>query len=248
MAALGSKPAVATATQPHSPLRNIHLRQIQQHTRSRGIYVAAALPRLADLAKLFSAGQQQQQRNRFKEASQELLDTLTNPTKSQQQRDRRARIDQLLDELLTCQGVPFNEQSLSGGPWLVLYTRGTAQLWKATYQAGKAFNTGNAASQDLNPNGRTVVNKAEYAGDKLYVTASGTYQPLEETTVLPIPVQANISSGLLHLFGLDIPLPIRGTGRFDVVYLDDKLRVFRSGGAISVQVKQQYLETVEPLQ
>lgn len=60
-------------------------------------------------------------------------------------------------------------------------------------------------------------------------------------------MQANITSGLLHIFGLDIPLPIRGTGQFEVLYLDEKLRVFRSGRAISVQVKQQYLETSDLL-
>lgn len=60
----------------------------------------------------------------------------------------------------------------------VLYTRGRWQLWKATYQAGKTFNNGNAASQDLDPSNRTVVNKAEYVGRRLYVTASGTYEPL----------------------------------------------------------------------
>lgn len=36
----------------------------------------------------------------------------------------------------------------------------------------------NAASQVLDPSRRTVVNRAEYLGDKLWVTASGTYEPL----------------------------------------------------------------------
>jgi hypothetical protein len=60
----------------------------------------------------------------------------------------------------------------------VLYTRGTPQLWKATYSAGKLVRGSNAASQDLDPSRRTVVNRAEYLGDKLWVTASGTYEPL----------------------------------------------------------------------
>jgi hypothetical protein len=60
----------------------------------------------------------------------------------------------------------------------VLYTRGTPQLWKATYSAGKLVSPSNAASQDLNPAGRSVVNRAEYFGDRLWVTASGTYMPL----------------------------------------------------------------------
>lgn len=64
----------------------------------------------------------------------------------------------------------------------------------------------------------------------------------DDSVSLPKPIQANIRSGLIHLWGLDIPLPIRGTGYFEVVYLDDRLRVFRSGGALAVQVKQQYLQ------
>lgn len=66
--------------------------------------------------------------------------------------------------------------------------------------------------------------------------------PQDDSLDLPKPIQANIRSGLIHLWGLDIPLPIRGTGYFDVVYLDDRLRVFKSGGALAVQVKQQYLQ------
>ena len=55
------------------------------------------------------------------------------------------------------------------------YTKGQLELWNSTY---KLLNKGNKASQDLDPRTRTVVNKAEYFGDKLYVTASGTYEPL----------------------------------------------------------------------
>jgi hypothetical protein len=60
----------------------------------------------------------------------------------------------------------------------VLYTRGAPQLWKATYSAGKLVRGSNAASQDLDPTRRSVVNRAEYLGDRLWVSASGTYQPM----------------------------------------------------------------------
>jgi len=70
--------------------------------------------------------------------------------------------------------VSFDEWLLSQ----VLYTRGSVQLWKATYSAGKLVKSSNAASQDLDPATRSVLNKAEYLGDKLWVTASGTYTPL----------------------------------------------------------------------
>jgi len=63
----------------------------------------------------------------------------------------------------------------------------------------------------------------------------------DDSPSLPKPIQANISSGCIHVFGVDIPLPIRGTGLFEVVYLDERVRVFRSGGALAVQVKEEYL-------
>jgi hypothetical protein len=59
----------------------------------------------------------------------------------------------------------------------VRYTKGALQLWRATYSPGKLINSSNRASQDLQPRGRSVLNKAEYAGSSLYVTASGNYSP-----------------------------------------------------------------------
>ncbi len=54
----------------------------------------------------------------------------------------------------------------------------------------------------------------------------------------PKSLQANISSGLINLWGLQVPLPIKGSGVFEVLYLDDELRVFRSGLTYAVQVKE----------
>jgi hypothetical protein len=185
----------------------------------------------------------------------------------------------------------------------VLYTRGSPQLWRLTFAAGRAVNPANAASQHLDPSAgrRTVRNKAEYVGDKLWVAAGGTYQPLQEEgpgggggSTLPVRVRASITSGApkwllpgsahgpgwravarqqqcftsstrhttcppcpppppththtrthegaLHVLGTTIPLPIRGTGVFDVVYLGPQLRVFRSGGALAVQVREAFLQ------
>lgn len=173
----------------------------------------------------------------------ELLQLLASAasTQSSTPADARSKVDALLDQLIGLDSLKFNEQLLQGGPWRVLYTRGSVQLWKATYSAGKLVKSSNAASQDLDPATRSVLNKAEYLGDKLWVTASGTYTPLDDSPSLPKPIQANISSGCIHVFGVDIPLPIRGTGLFEVVYLDERVRVFRSGGALAVQVKEEYL-------
>lgn len=54
-------------------------------------------------------------------------------------------------------------------------------------------------------------------------------------------MRADIDGGLLHVLGWDVPLPIRGSGEFEVVYLNKQLRVFRSGSAVSVQVRADYV-------
>lgn len=68
-------------------------------------------------------------RTSYKKVSEELLDLLTTPSSTaagnskdstaQQQRDSKARVDEVLDVLVACEGVAFNEQLLAGGPWLV---------------------------------------------------------------------------------------------------------------------------------
>ena len=61
----------------------------------------------------------------------------------------------------------------------------------------------------------------------------------ESVKSCPKALQANIESGEINLWGLKVPLPIRGSGIFEVLYLDDELRVFRSGqDTYAVQVKE----------
>ena len=67
----------------------------------------------------------------------------------------------------------------------------------------------------------------------------------DASTRTPKVIDVQISSGLLHLAGLDVPLPIRGKGTFEVCYLDTNLRVFRSGSSYSVQVRAGYLESMQ---
>jgi hypothetical protein len=82
----------------------------------------------------------------------------------------------------------------------VFYTKGSPQLWKATFKAGKLLNASNAAAQDLDPGSRTVVNSAEYFGRRLYVTASGTYEPLVRGAVANnLPVTALDVSPAAHV-------------------------------------------------
>ena len=56
---------------------------------------------------------------------------------------------------------------------------------------------------------------------------------------MPVEVKADIQSGRLGLGPLQFDLPIKGQGMFQVMYLDSKLRIFKSGGkAVVVQLRQ----------
>eukprot|EP00798_Chlamydomonas_sp_ICE-L_P025109 gene25109-10750_t len=170
----------------------------------------------------------------IKEARTELLQLLVSGQTG-------SRTSDLVD-ILSSTSLPFKENKLGGGRWIVLYTKGMPQLWKATYEAGKTFSPGNRAGQDLNPKGRTVVNRAEYFGNKIVVTASGAYEPLGDSSRTPCEVISRISSGNINIFGKDIALPIKGEGKFEVLYLDDDLRIFKAGPSYAVQVKESKLD------
>ena len=59
--------------------------------------------------------------------------------------------------------------------------------------------------------------------------------------MLPKTLQANIRSGRIVAWGVDLPLPIAGSGRFDVLFVGGGLRLFRSGGRTVVQVREDLL-------
>jgi hypothetical protein len=132
--------------------------------------------------------------------------------------EARARAARLVDALAAAQ-LPFEESKLGGGPWVVVYTRGSPQLWKSAWEAGKRVSgRQNEASQEFDPDGRTALNRAEFFGGSLFVTAAGTYEPLAGGGggAGPQVVRADIERGALHAFGREIPLPIRGSGTFEV--------------------------------
>jgi hypothetical protein len=56
-----------------------------------------------------------------------------------------------------------------------------------------------------------------------------------------VAVTATIRSGELVLGSWRLGLPISGQGSFRILYCDGDLRVFQSGGAQVVQVRQELL-------
>lgn len=140
-------------------------------------------------------------------------------------------------------GQPFKEDALGGGPWVVRYTKGRPLLWNVTWSAGKVVNSANTASQEFSPRaGRTAINKVQLNGPDNFIEASGTYEAVDDSRVTPKRIKATISSGRLRAFGAEVPLPIAGSGFFDVMYADDAVRVFRSDSSYAVQVRADVLE------
>jgi len=155
--------------------------------------------------------------------------------------DNKIRISQIVAQLVST-GSPFDERLLGGGPWMVVYTEGVF-LWQIYTSPGKILlGKKNVASQSFNPITKGVLNSGEIAKRDCYVTAVGKYQQTQDNrTHLPVDIEVEVSSGILHIFDRKIPLPIKGRGKFTVCYLDDTLRIFRSQGrGLSVQVKQSY--------
>lgn len=174
-------------------------------------------------------------RNSAKAAQAELLELVV------QDKPDLGRVGELVD-VLADSGLPFKESSIGGGPWVVVYTRGPL-LWQATTSLGKLFNPNNEASQDFDPATRTVVNRGELLGKSLYVTAEGTYEPLGNTSTMPVDLEASIERGSLHVLGKQLPLPIRGKGEVSIAYLNGGCRVFRQrSGTLAVQIRADLLK------
>jgi hypothetical protein len=151
------------------------------------------------------------------------------------------RVGELVDVLLESR-QPFDEALLGGGPWQVVWTRGPL-LWQAYTRPGQLLaSRQNRASQDLDPASRRVRNRGELLGAQLFVTADGSYAPQDDSRALPKAVDVSVTGGALHAWGRRLPLPIRGKGTFTIAYLDDKVRLFRGGKSLSLQIRQDALE------
>lgn len=201
---------------------------------------AAAAPPAGNnfLSRLFGgfAKRAEEPPSRISVARNELLDELTSASPDTQ------FVEELVQEL-AASGLPFKEDLLGGGPWVVRYTKGQPLLWNMAYSAVKVANGGNRASQEFAPRGgRTAVNKIEFNGSDTYVVASGTYEPVDDAVTTPKRIKSTITRASLHAFGRDFSLPISGTGSFDVMYADPDVRVFRATtNSLAVQVRGDFL-------
>jgi hypothetical protein len=65
------------------------------------------------------------------------------------------------------------------------------------------------ASQAFEPRDRSVLNRGEIAGERFFVTAAGTYEPIDDSPRCPKRIRASIERGTLHLLQWMLPLPIK---------------------------------------
>ena len=62
---------------------------------------------------------------------------------------------------------------------------------------------------------------------------------------MPVLVRASIEEGELQAFGSKISLPIKGSGKVYVAYLDDSIRVLQNeGGSTTVQMRSDVLNEI----
>mmetsp|Transcript_9152 Transcript_9152/g.12426 ORF Transcript_9152/g.12426 Transcript_9152/m.12426 type:complete len:85 (+) Transcript_9152:124-378(+) len=78
---------------------------------------------------------------------------------------------------------------------------------------------------------------AELSGEKVFVTASGSFAQADDTKQLPKRINAFIEQGSVVFGERSFQLPIKGKGYFDVMYLDRNMRIFRGeNGSMTVQI------------
>lgn len=136
----------------------------------------------------------------------------------------------------------------------VVYTRGPL-LWRAATSPGRLLAPRNEFSQAFSPRSRAVLNVGQLLGQRLYVTAEGSYAPkaaavagarggAAAAATMPVDIVASIERGALHVLGARVPLPIRGSGEVQLAYLGGPVRVFRapSTGSVTVQVRRDELQ------
>lgn len=173
----------------------------------------------------------QQYRQRLKRSRDSLLDAIrTHPPPAQ--------LDALVDALATST-QPCPPQNIGDGPWQVVYTRGPL-LWRTLAPPGRLLDPVNEFSQTFDWRRGTVTNRGTLLGGLISLTAEGRYSVLGAS--LPLRVTARVTSGALRVGSLQVPLPIRGEGEVDLVYVDERVRVFRqANGGLAVQVPRRTL-------
>ena len=156
-------------------------------------------------------------------------------------RDRLRQLDKLTTVLLEAgaSAGPPKAGSVGDGRWAVVHTKGPL-LWRTLSGRGEA-------SQEFDPASSTVVSRAVLAGGALAARASGTYTPDPSSgpcTLAVTVTRVELLPGPILAGGRDedelprLSLPLGGTGRVDVAYAGDRVRVLKGSGGWAVQARE----------
>ena len=145
-------------------------------------------------------------------------------------------------------GAPADPRALEGA-YEVAWSEGT-MAWRALVaKAVQAIAGRSRAGQWFTPGSPgEALNFAELFDGRCVITAWGVFRPKPECAdaaddakvasdaTYPLGFDVQISGGDLRAFGKRWELPICGPGEFEVLYGDERVRVFRSSGGVAVQV------------
>ena len=125
-------------------------------------------------------------------------------------------------------------------PWRGAPSSRAVQVVSGQSRAGQRF--------DLDARPPTARNFAQLLGGAVEITAGGVFRPADDDAdpndadavaadaVYPVRFDVQISGGAVTVAGRRLNLPICGPGEFEVLYGDERVRVFRSSGGVAVQV------------
>mmetsp|Transcript_413 Transcript_413/g.920 ORF Transcript_413/g.920 Transcript_413/m.920 type:complete len:242 (-) Transcript_413:195-920(-) len=135
------------------------------------------------------------------------------------------------------------------GVWEVVWSDG-ALTWRALVSRAVQRIGGRCrAGQAFDVSSGRALNWAELWEGRCIITAQGRFQAASGSNgkrgrrslgACPVPYQVAIEEGSLMVGERSWELPISGPGRFEVLYGDAKLRIFRSAGGLAVQVPSDF--------
>ena len=150
--------------------------------------------------------------------------------------------------------VAWSEGTMAWRALVAEAVQAIAGRCRAGQRFALASSSSDAAASSSEPNANAALNFAELFGGAVTITASGVFRPdpsiadaadpnaVASGARCPLPFDVRIARGDARLFdGAPVDLPIRGPGAFEVLYGDERVRVFRSSGGIAVQVPSDWV-------
>ena len=169
--------------------------------------------------------------------ARELLGLLLKKINYRTTRQEVDRIEELMDSLQD-QHAPFYEDTYLNGPlYTVAHQMGPKPFWQR-------FDISSDTNKNIKGNRFTsagghfdVLNFAQFAGEKFYITGEGICQQYEKTNDAsslsplvhcPVDYTIQVTGASFILFGRRFDIDIEGAGYLRVLYADENIPIFSS--------------------